>query len=215
MTTDLIFSLVILIISVILHEVAHGYMADWLGDPTARLQGRLTLNPLSHIDPMGSIILPALLVFTHSPMLIGYAKPVPYNPYNLAGKYDEGLVAFAGPGTNIALALIFGLTIRFAGASLSPSLVGAFAIITYVNLALALFNLIPLPPLDGSKVLGALFEAISEPLARAYETFLRNFERMGVLTMTLLILIIFYFLLAPLFGTVMAYLLQLLTGQAL
>ena len=214
MTTDLIFSLVILIISVILHEVAHGYMANWLGDPTARLQGRLTLNPLSHIDPVGSILLPALLVFTHSPILIGYAKPVPYNPYNLPGKYDEGC-AFAGPGTNIALALIFGLTIRFAGAALSPSLAGAFAIITYVNLALALFNLIPLPPLDGSKVLGAIFEAISEPLAHAYETFLRNFERLGILTMTLLILIVFYFLLAPLFGTVMMYLLQLLTGQAL
>ncbi len=215
MTTDLIFSLVVLILSVILHEVAHGYMADFLGDPTARLQGRLTLNPLPHIDPVGSILLPALLVFTHSPILIGYAKPVPYNPYNLPGKYDEGLVAFAGPGTNIVLALIFGLAIRFGVAAMSPTLLAAFAVITYVNLALALFNLIPLPPLDGSKVLGAIFEMLSSRLARGYETFLRNFQRLGILSMTLIILLVFYFLLAPLFGTVMVFLIQLLTGQPL
>src|SRR5262249_19017443 len=156
MQTDVIFGLVILIVSVILHEVAHGYMANWLGDPTARLAGRLTLNPISHIDPVGSILLPLLLTLGHSPFLIGHAKPVPYKPYNLAGKYDEGLVAFAGPGTNILIALIFGLAIRFSGAALSPELVSAFAIITFINMLLALFNLIPVPPLDGSKVFSTI-----------------------------------------------------------
>src|SRR3989344_2193706 len=138
-----IFQIVILIFSVVLHEVAHGYMANWLGAPTARLAGRLTLNPLKHIDPMGSVFLPLILKFSGSPILIGYAKPVPYNPYNLHGRWDEALVAFAGPGTNILLALIFGLTIRFGGGVLDLALLQAFAMIAYINMLLALFNLIP------------------------------------------------------------------------
>jgi Zn-dependent protease len=208
MPTDLVFSIIILIISVILHEVAHGYTANWLGDPTARLQGRLTLNPISHIDPLGTIILPAILVFTHSPVLIGYAKPVPYNPYNLPGKYDEGLVAFAGPGTNIALALFFGLTIRAFGGALDPALLEAFALITYINLLLALFNLIPVPPLDGSKVLSTLLPG---GLARSYDNFRATFERIGVLQGTLLIMLLFYFL-SPFFTAVLRSLFGLLTG---
>jgi Zn-dependent protease len=215
MQIDIFFGLVILIVSVILHEVAHGYMANWLGDPTARLAGRLTLNPISHIDPVGSVLLPAILIFTHSPFLIGYAKPVPYNPYNLPGTYDEGLVAFAGPGTNILLALIFGLTIRFGGATLPPDLITPFATITYINMLLALFNLIPVPPLDGSKVLSALFALVSVPLARGYDTFLRNFERMGQLTMMLVLLFVFYFLLMPVFTVVISFLFTLLTGASI
>jgi len=207
---DLLFSLIILIFSVILHEVAHGYMADWLGDPTARLQGRLTLNPISHIDPLGSVILPAILVFTHSPVLIGYAKPVPYNPYNLPGKYDELLVAGAGPATNIFLALIFGFAIRFIGGPETP-LIDAFAMIVYINMLLAVFNLIPVPPLDGSKVLSGILPGA---LGRAYDDFRYSFERLGVLSGTLLILIIFY-LLAPYFYALLAALFQLLTGTAL
>ncbi|MBP7770503.1 MAG: site-2 protease family protein, partial [Candidatus Pacebacteria bacterium] len=120
MQIDIIFAIGVLVVSIVLHEVAHGYMANFLGDPTARLQGRLTLNPISHIDPIGSLLLPAILVITQSPMLIGYAKPVPYNPYNLRGKYAEGWVAFAGPGVNIILALIFGLAIRMFGTQLDP-----------------------------------------------------------------------------------------------
>jgi Zn-dependent protease len=208
---DIFFAIAVLVISVILHEVAHGYMANWLGDPTARLEGRLTLNPLSHIDPVGSLFLPALLVITHSPMLIGYAKPVPYNPYNLRGKYAEGLVAFAGPLVNIVLALVFGLAIRFFGAALSPALLTAFGTIAYVNMLLALFNLIPIPPLDGSKVLSALFLALSRRLAHAYDTFRLNFERLGILSGTLLILMIFYFL-SPYFSAALLHLFSLLTG---
>ena len=214
MQINIIFGLVVLVVSVILHEVAHGYMANWLGDPTARLAGRLTLNPISHIDPVGSVILPLVLAFTGSPFLIGYAKPVPYNPYNLPGKYDEGLVAFAGPGTNIFLALLFGLAIRFGGAAFLPQLVTAFATIVYINMLLALFNLIPIPPLDGSKVLGAIFGAVSPALERGYNVFRLNFERLGVLSGTLLILLVFVFF-APYFTAVLFWLFTLLTGRAL
>src|SRR3989344_5183191 len=177
MQIDIFFGIVVLIVSVILHEVSHGYMANYLGDPTARLQVRLTLNPLSHIDPVGSIILPALLVITHSPILIGYAKPVPYNPYNLPGRFDEALVAGAGPAVNIFLALLFGLSIRFFGADMSVSLLTAFATIAYINMLLALFNLIPLPPLDGSKVLSSILPGGA---GRAYDSFRVQFERLGV-----------------------------------
>ncbi|TSC68365.1 MAG: Peptidase M50 [Parcubacteria group bacterium Gr01-1014_56] len=205
---DIIFTVLVLAFSVILHEVAHGYMANWLGDPTARLAGRLTLNPLKHIDPMGSIILPALLAITHSPILIGYAKPVPYNPYNLPGKYDETLVAGAGPATNIFLVILFGLAIRFLGADVSQTMLEAFAVITYINMLLALFNLIPIPPLDGSKILSGLLPA---PLKDGYDSFRMLFERLGVLQGTLLLLVIFYFL-SPYFTVVLRSLFVLLTG---
>ncbi len=215
MQPDIIFGLVILIISVILHEVAHGYMANWLGDPTARLSGRLTLNPASHIDPVGSVLLPLVLTLTHSPFLIGYAKPVPYNPYNLPGKYDEGLVAFAGPGTNIIIAVIFGLVVRFAGATLSPALVSACTIIVIINLVLAIFNLIPIPPLDGSKVLGSIFGAISHRLARGYDNFTINFQRLGLLPMLLVVYAVFYLVLQPYFIGFLTWALRLLTGLSL
>lgn len=213
---DAVFYLLVLVFSVILHEVAHGYMANWLGDPTARLQGRLTLNPASHIDPFGTILLPLFMWvvqgFTANPILIGYAKPVPYNPYNLPGKYDEVLVAGAGPGTNILLALIFGLTMRFWGMSLDPNLLRAFAIIVVVNLWLAIFNLIPIPPLDGSKVLSGLLPG---PLGQAYDNLRHSLERMGVLGGTFIVLVIFYVLLAPLLLNLLILLFGLLTGQSI
>src|SRR3989344_1641286 len=209
MPTDAIFFFLVLIVSIILHEVSHGYMANWLGDPTARLAGRLTLNPLSHIDPVGSILLPAILLFTQPitgfPFLIGYAKPVPYNPYNLPGKYDEVLVAGAGPAVNIFLALIFSGIIRFTGEGPVTEL---FVLIVYINLLLALFNLIPVPPLDGSKVLSGI---LPPPLARAYDSFRVSFERLGILSGTLVILLLFYFLF-PYFSALLISLLRLLTG---
>ncbi len=203
-----IFQIVVLIFSVVVHEVAHGYMANWLGDPTARLQGRLTLNPIKHLDPMGSVILPLLLKLSGSPVLIGYAKPVPYNPHNLRGRYDEALVAFAGPGTNILLALVFGLAIRFFHEALSPSLLVAFAIIASINIMLAIFNLIPFPPLDGSKILSVLLPGA---VGRGYEKFRSTFEQMGILGGVLLLGVILIFLL-PYFGIAIAAIFSLITG---
>ncbi len=187
-------------------------MANWLGDPTARLAGRLTLNPISHLDPVGSIVLPGLLLigqtFTHVPLLIGYAKPVPINPHYLTGKYDEALTAFAGPGTNIIIAVIFGLAIRFMGGVETP-LVDAFATITYLNMTLALFNLIPIPPMDGSRVLAALLPG---PLGRGYDNFRFGFERLGIVSSTLIIMLIFYYVLAGPFSLLLSALFSLLTG---
>lgn len=208
MQPDIIFTILILIVSVILHEVSHGYMANYLGDPTARLAGRLTLNPISHIDPVGSIFLPGLLVLSGSPFLIGYAKPVPYNPYNLPGKYDEALVAGAGPAVNIALALFFSIIIRLFGGEMSEPLLSAMATIVFINMLLALFNLIPLPPLDGSKILGAILPGA---LGVAYENFRAAFERLGVLTGTFLILLLLFFF-APYFFSFLATVFNLLTG---
>ena len=151
-----IISIVILIFSIIIHEIAHGFMADRLGDPTARLQGRLTLNPLKHIDPVGSIIVP--LITSFAGFTFGWAKPVPYNPYNLKNKRTgELLIALAGPASNIVLAVIFGLFIRVAvlyGLSISFITVAKYVVI--INIVLAVFNLIPVPPLDGSKILFSL-----------------------------------------------------------
>src|SRR3990167_7918192 len=116
---ELVFGIIILIFSIIIHEVMHGVVANSLGDPTARLAGRLTLNPIPHIDLFGSIIIPGLLVLTNAGILFGWAKPVPYNPYNLrGGKWGEGAVAFAGVGANFLLAIIFGLLIRFGTGAL-------------------------------------------------------------------------------------------------
>ena len=113
-----IFSLVILLFSVIIHELAHGYIAYSLGDPTAKYAGRLTLNPIKHLDPFGSVILPLILFISGSPILFGWAKPVPVNPYNFKDqKWGSLKVAIAGPITNIALAVFFGLLIRFIPSS--------------------------------------------------------------------------------------------------
>ena len=208
MPTDVIFWLVALGLSVILHEVAHGYMANYLGDPTARLQGRLTLNPFVHVDLLGTIILPLFLFITGSSILIGYAKPVPYNPYNIKAKTGEAMVAFAGPGTNILLALIFGLALRFLGPQMSDAMAQAFLLITQINVFLAIFNLIPIPPLDGSKVLPVLLPAT---LRRGYDSMRYNFERIGVFSGTLVLLMVFYFL-SPLFSGLVSGALSLLVG---
>ena len=147
-----ILSIVILIFSVIIHEIAHGYMADKLGDPTARLQGRLTLNPIKHIDPIGSIVVP--LLTSLAGFTFGWAKPVPYNPHNLRNKRQgEFLIAIAGPLSNLILAVIFGLIIRLMYAGVMTPFIEIVTYIVIINIVLAIFNLIPVPPLDGSKLL--------------------------------------------------------------
>jgi Zn-dependent protease len=153
----IIATIAILILSVIVHELSHGYTADLLGDPTARLQGRLTLNPLKHIDPVGSILVP--LITSLAGFTFGWAKPVPYNPYNLKNKrWGEFLIAVAGPSSNLLIALIFGTVIRFVlpGVAVITPFIEITSYIVIINIVLAIFNLIPLPPLDGSKLLFAV-----------------------------------------------------------
>lgn len=160
--------------SVVIHEVAHGYMALALGDPTAKYQGRLTLNPLSHLDPVGSFFVPLIGYFLGG-FIIGWAKPVPFNPYNLrSARWGEALVAVAGPLSNIALALIFGIILRFGlfGDLLGPS-IGLLSFIVLINITLAVFNLIPIPPLDGSKILFAI-------LPNRLIGLRQNLERLGI-----------------------------------
>lgn len=149
---DIIFSLIIILFSVVIHEYMHGWMADYLGDSTARDAGRLTLNPIAHIDIWGSILMPAL-IFLGTGLAFGYAKPVPFNPYNLRDqKYGSAKVAVAGPLANLITALFFGLILRFAP-GLNIVMVSFLYAIVYTNLALMIFNLLPIPPLDGAKVI--------------------------------------------------------------
>lgn len=203
--------IVALIISIILHEMAHGYMADWLGDPTARLQGRLSPNPLVHIDLLGSVIIPALLFFSNAGILFGWAKPVPYNPYNLSDqKYGEAKVAAAGPAINLLLALVFGLTIRFADIlGLNAAFIDLASYVVYINILLAFFNLIPIPPLDGSKILMALLPVGAQ---MKYRELVVWFERFGLLGTFLFIFIFLNVLWAP-FSDLVFAVFQLFTGM--
>jgi Zn-dependent protease len=151
---DTLFSLAVLIFSVVAHEVAHGYAALALGDKTALRAGRLTLNPISHIDPIGSLLVPLVLALLPGSFMIGWAKPVPYNPYNLRDqRWGDAKVGVAGPATNIAIAVAFGLILRGFATELAPAAISLLAIIVFVNITLAIFNLVPIPPLDGSKLL--------------------------------------------------------------
>jgi len=143
--------IIVLVFSAILHEIAHGFVADRLGDPTARLAGRLTLNPLPHIDPIMSIAVPLLLIVSGSPLIFGAARPVPVNPLMLReGRKDVALVALAGPLTNLVLALTGALLLKLLGGFI-PQIVPVLTIVVFYNLALGFLNLIPIPPLDGSK----------------------------------------------------------------
>lgn len=150
----MLYALIIILFSAIIHEYMHGWMADYLGDSTARDAGRLTLNPVAHIDIWGSILMPALLfIGTGGGLIFGYAKPVPFNPYNLKDqKYGIAKVALAGPSANLITALFFGLILRFIP-GLNIITASFLAAIVQINLMLMIFNLLPIPPLDGSKVL--------------------------------------------------------------
>jgi Zn-dependent protease len=158
-TLTSIFNVIILIMSVVIHEVSHGYAALYFGDRTALMAGRLTLNPIKHIDPVGSIIVPVLLVIVQAPFPFGWARPVPYNERNLTNlRYGTIVVAAAGVVSNFLLAISFGLIIKIAALSglASPSFYYISSIIVLVNISLGIFNLIPVPPLDGSRILFAL-----------------------------------------------------------
>ena len=145
----------VFVLSIVVHECAHGVMALWCGDPTARDRGRLTLNPLPHVDPIGSLLLPGILMLSHSPFLFGWAKPVPIEWANLRHPRNDQLkVALAGPAANALLALVCAAVARLAPAHgfFAPlAAAGIYGVI--INCALGLFNLLPVPPLDGSWVL--------------------------------------------------------------
>jgi len=204
-------TLIILIFSVIVHEVAHGYAANSLGDPTARLAGRLTLNPFPHIDLMGSVIIPALLVLTGSPILFGWAKPVPYNPYNLRSqRWGESLVAIAGSATNILLAIIFGLILRFGlMIDLPATAMSLAANIAFINLFLGFFNLIPFPPLDGFT---ALRSALPWHLSSRLLHIEQRIRSAGTLSL-ILFLILFSYIFAGYFFSFVLWIFGFITGS--
>lgn len=173
----------VFIYSIIIHEIAHGLIAERLGDPTARLSKRLTLNPLPHIDPIMSLLLPFFLIFTGSPIIFGAAKPVPIDPYNLRNpKKDMGLIGLAGPLSNLILAVAFSLLARVALLAFpSPFLLSLLAYAVKINIMLAIFNLTPIPPLDGGRVLTAI-------LPDRYADALASVEKLGMMVIIFLLL---------------------------
>lgn len=202
--TNTLFYIVILVMSIVIHEVSHGFMAEYFGDKTARFAGRLTLNPIKHLDPIGSIILPLLLVFSHAPFLFGWAKPVPYNPDNLSDKkWGTIAVAAAGVLANFCIAIIFGIIIRLTShQSLPDGFYFITSLIVIVNLALGIFNLVPIPPLDGSKILFSFLPASAYSFVRAYEQY------------SLIILVVFIAFLSPYLSPILGFLFHFLTGLA-
>jgi Zn-dependent protease len=203
--TNAIFYIAILIMSVVIHEVSHGFMAEYFGDKTARLAGRLTLNPIKHLDLFGSIILPAFLVLTQSPFLIGWAKPVPYNPYNLTNRRKGELaVASAGVLANFFIAILFGLILRFSvGSNVPAGFDFIMTSIVLVNIGLGIFNLVPIPPLDGSKIfynlLPVSIHRVLEPLER----------------FSLVFIVIFIVFFSNYLYPVLTFLFKLITGLSL
>jgi Zn-dependent protease len=203
--TDSIFYVAILIMSVVIHEISHGFMAEYFGDKTARHAGRLTLNPIKHLDLFGSILLPAFLILSNAGFLFGWAKPVPYNPNNLSNR-KWGTIAVAGAGVtaNFFIAVVFGLVLRFtAGLSISPGFYFIISAIVVVNLALAIFNLVPIPPLDGSRIF----------LSFLPESFNRAVEIIEQYSIVLLIVFIIYF--SNYLYPILAFLFKLITGVAI
>lgn len=189
MTESLLVLLPILLLSVIVHECAHGLVAEWWGDPTARMLGRLTLNPIPHIDLFGSILVPGLLLMTGSGVLFGWAKPVPVTPENFRNRrVGDITVSLAGPASNVLLALVLAVVLLVAGVTVGAEDVpaGLVALCAYgirLNFILAVFNLIPIPPLDGSHVVANLLPG---PAAYAY----RSLGQVGLLLLLLMLFLV-------------------------
>lgn len=195
-----IVSIFILIMSVVLHELSHGYTAELLGDPTPRLQGRLTLNPLKHLDLFGSLIIP--LITSMAGFTFGWAKPIEWNPYNVKNKrWGEFLISIAGPTSNLLIAVIFGLILRFYGTLLPLSFIEISVYVIEINIVLAIFNLIPLPPLDGSKV---FFSILPTRFARLREVL----ERYSIFFFLILIFFLWRFV-----EPIIPFIFKIIVGQ--
>lgn len=181
-----LFTVIIVLMSVVVHEVAHGYAALAFGDRTALMAGRLTLNPLKHLDPIGSVILPLILILTHAPFPFGWARPVPYNPFNLRDqKWGTLAVSAAGIGANFGLAIVFSLILRgalFFGVTSVPFL-SVVSLIILANISLGIFNLLPVPPLDGSRI----FFALLPPSLRVWEARFEAYALPAVLVLMILL----------------------------
>ena len=203
---EILLLIVILVFSVVLHEVSHGVVANSLGDPTAKNAGRLTLNPIPHLDPIGSVLLPLVLIVinitTGGGIIFGWAKPVPVNHWNLRDqKYGPLMVSLAGPASNLAIALAFGLALRFLPiVAINPALASIFVSIVLLNILLAVFNLLPIPPLDGSHILFTFLPRSMDHI-RAFLTQYGFF---------LLLFIIFFFF--PFISRIVSLLFHLIVG---
>lgn len=206
MQVDFIFAIAILIMSVVLHEVSHGYAAYALGDPTAKYAGRLTLNPLKHLDIFGSVILPIFTYLTGG-FILGWAKPVPFNPYNLKNqKWGPAIVGAAGPLTNLLVVLAFGAIVRFNEALvfLPASFFQLAGLIVLINLTLAILNLIPIPPLDGSRLFFAF-------LPWRWQHIQYTLERYSFI----FVLIFIFFIWPYIFLPIVSLLFKLITGLSI
>ena len=167
--------------TVVIHEVSHGVVANFLGDSTARQAGRLTLNPLRHIDPLGTLLLPLMLRLIHSPIVFGWAKPVPVDYRNLRHpKRDMLWIGAAGPASNFTMAAVIALLLRAGGLAWPPLAISLLQALALMNLSLGLFNLLPIPPLDGSRILVGLLPV---PWAAA----VLRLERWGILVLMVLL----------------------------
>lgn len=204
---DSLFYIIILICSIVIHEVAHGYIAYRWGDTTAKDQGRLTLNPLSHLEWFGSVILPGILILSGTGFVFGWAKPVPYNPTNLRNRrWGTLAVASAGILMNLFVAVFFGILARVlldqGVISVATSTYALLKVIVFLNIVLALFNLMPVPPLDGSKILFSI-------LGSRFSKYEYTMERYSII-----LLLFFVFFVWRYIAPILFYLYALITGQS-
>lgn len=195
---------VTILIAVTVHEAMHGYVSNWLGDDTARLSGRLTLNPIAHIDPMMTILLPTVLFLAGGP-IFGAAKPVPFNPYKLKyGDFGSALVAISGPLTNLGLAAFAGIILRLA--PFSQQFTGMLVTFAAINVGFFVFNMIPIPPLDGSRLLYAFAPDWLQDIMKRIESF-------GLLSIVIFMLLFFNFLSSYILRAIIS-ILGLLIGES-